>query len=222
MVKPHCALILEQLVLPLLLMSASTVEQYKECQIEYIRCQVDNSDNFNIKASALSLIRHICTIKETRRQKTSHYLTQYLAIINTWFGQCEQNKGDYRYKEAIMLILGTLSEPVLMDPSLYQGLEQVLQTFVFPELSSNNEFLVERALWVYEQYAKLPMGESHLMSVASAVFNRLYKQQLPVRVASSLTLNALLHHESIVSMVRPALNQVLMGYLKIMDDIEFD
>jgi len=43
-----------------------------------------------------------------------------------------------------------------------------------------------------------------------------------VRVSAALSLNNLLVHESVINFVRPALSQLLMSYLTIMDDIEFD
>ena len=49
--------------------------------IEYVRLQVDMSNEYNVKRTNQELIRTICNIRQTRRNKISEYLTGYLHFL---------------------------------------------------------------------------------------------------------------------------------------------
>lgn len=59
---------------------------WQENPIEYVRLQVDNSNSWNVKRTNQQLIKAICNIRETRKQKISSYLTNYLQMIAENFG----------------------------------------------------------------------------------------------------------------------------------------
>ena len=54
------------------------------------------------------------------------------------------------------------------------------------------------------------------------IYQNLHHSDLPVKVESALALDALLHHDLAVELLRPGLEYLLKTFLKIMDDIDFD
>ena len=57
--------------------------------IEYVRLQVDNSNSWNVKRTNQDMIKAICSIRSTRKNKISDYLTNYLHLL------VEQMQQDY-------------------------------------------------------------------------------------------------------------------------------
>lgn len=72
-----------------------------------MRLQVDNSNSWNVKRTNQQLIKAICNIRETRKQKISVYLSNYLQMIAENFGGDQSQ--DFRHKEALMHAFGLLS-----------------------------------------------------------------------------------------------------------------
>ena len=52
-----------------------------ENPIEFVRLQVDTSTAWNVKRTNEELIRTICNIRQSRRNKISSYLTGYLHFL---------------------------------------------------------------------------------------------------------------------------------------------
>ena len=77
----HIQTILYKLTLPLLVMQQREFSLWEENPIEYVRLQVDMSNAFNVKRTNQDLIKTICNIRQTRRNKISDYLTGYLHFL---------------------------------------------------------------------------------------------------------------------------------------------
>ena len=77
----HIPDILFKLTLPLMMMTQEEGELWGENQIEYVRMQVDLSNPWNVKRTNQDLIKALCNIKKTRKNKISDYLAQYLQMI---------------------------------------------------------------------------------------------------------------------------------------------
>lgn len=64
---------------------------------------------------------------------------------------------DFRVKETLMYVLGNLRD--FLSKSVGLGLkgEDLLMKYIFKDLSSENFYLKERAVWLYGKYAKLDL-----------------------------------------------------------------
>jgi hypothetical protein len=79
--NPHIQTILYELTLPLLLITELEFNLWNENSIEYVRLQVDNSNEWNVKRTNQEMIKAICNIRQTRKNKISDYLTNYLSLL---------------------------------------------------------------------------------------------------------------------------------------------
>lgn len=147
MMHQHVTGILYEVSLPLLLITEKEYKLYSEDSIEYVRQQVDNSNSFNVKTSIKSFIKYACTFKKSRKDKISEYLMGFLQIIAS---NLNQNVQDFRIKEALMHALGLLGEQIVEVKDIVNNVNPVLESFIFPELSSQNGFMRARAIWVYD------------------------------------------------------------------------
>ena len=64
-----------------MLITENEVQIWNENKIEYVRLQVDNTNQWNVKRTNQDLIKAICNIRQTRKVKISNYLTDYLNVI---------------------------------------------------------------------------------------------------------------------------------------------
>lgn len=97
------------------------------------------------------MIKAICNIKKTRKNKISDYLSAYLqVIVENLNGQQSE---DFRHKEALMHAFGLLNLHIAPDEGFSANAVGMLENFIFPELSSDNGFMRARAAWVYGQFS---------------------------------------------------------------------
>ena len=78
LIQEHINVIMYEISLPMMLISQSEFELWSENPIEYVRMQVDQSNPFNAKHIVKLLVKIICGIKSSRKQKVSEYLQNYL------------------------------------------------------------------------------------------------------------------------------------------------
>ena len=98
--QEHIQTILYELTLPLLLITEQEFQLWSENPVEYVRLQVDNSNAWNVKRVDEDLIKTICNIRQTRKNKISDYLTSYLQLLaeNLQMPPPE----DFRHREALL------------------------------------------------------------------------------------------------------------------------
>ena len=82
----------------------------------------------------------------------------------------------------------------------------MLKQYVFPELTSENNFMKARACWVYGEFAHYPLAdEDHLRHALNNLYQCLQCDELPVRVNAAVSLIRLLDHPVAVEFIRPGL-----------------
>lgn len=151
---PHIQTILYDLTLPLLLMTQYEGHAWQTDPIEYVRLQVDNSNAWNVKRTNEEMIKGICNIRQNRKNKISPHLQSYLSLL---VDQMQNQTGDDpRPKEALMHAFGLLSTHMAQTPEYQKHAEQMLITYVQPELASASPFIRARACWVYGEFGIFP------------------------------------------------------------------
>jgi len=125
---PHIQTILYDLTLPLLLMTQYEAYAWQNDPVEYVRLQVDNSNSWNVKRTNEEMIKSICNIRQTRKNKISPHLQNYLGLLVDQLQN--QNGEDPRPKEALMHAFGLLSSHMAQTAEYEKHAEQMLITYV--------------------------------------------------------------------------------------------
>lgn len=219
--QEHVQTILFELTLPLLLITQNEFQLWSENPVEYVRLQVDNSNAWNVKRMDEELIKTICNIRQTRRNKISDYLTNYLQLLVENLNAPPSE--DFRHREALLHAFGLLSQHMAYSSEYQANAEMMIQQYVFPELESDNAFMKARACWIYGQFAHFSFSnEDHLRHALNSLYQCLLSNDLPVRVNAAVALVKLLDHPAAVEFIRPGLSDVIRIYLKLIDDIDYD
>ena len=165
----HIQTILFELTLPMMLVSEKEYSLWNENPIEYVRMQVDFSNPWNVKRTNQDLIKAICNIKKTRKNKISDYLTGYLQMILENLNAGESN--DWRQKEALLHAFGLLNLHIAPSAEFSANAIGILENFVFQELKSENGFMRARAAWVYGQFANFDFNNNeHLRQALDGMY----------------------------------------------------
>ena len=126
LLNDHINDILFKLTMPLMVMTHEEGRLWQENQIEYVRMQIDLSNPWNVKRTNQDLIKTICNIKKTRKNKVSENLSNYLQMIAQNLQQQAQPSADFREKEAVMHAFGLLNLHIAADKGFCQTAVQLL------------------------------------------------------------------------------------------------
>jgi len=97
----------------------------------------------------------------------------------------------------------------------------MLQAHVLPEFLSAHPLLQARACWVYSEFSAYEFGDkTHIQQAVDAIYQRLFSEHLPVKFAAALALSQMIKIDAAVDFLKPALQNILEVYLKLMQDVD--
>jgi hypothetical protein len=85
LIKPHIEKILFNISLPLFLASEKEMETFNNDPTEYVRLQVDITNECNVKKQLSKFVQSLCSLKYGKKndKKSSIHLSNYLQVIGT-------------------------------------------------------------------------------------------------------------------------------------------
>ena len=101
-------------------------------------------------------------------------------------------------------------------------MEQMLQTYVLPELMSEQPFMRLRACNVYGIYGDFKYkDQNHVKMIVEGIFNNMEAQQpLPVKFYAACALEKILRNDIANELIKPGLDTMLKCYLSLMNDLD--
>jgi len=101
-------------------------------------------------------------------------------------------------------------------------MEQMLKTYVLPELASEQPFMRQRACQTYNVWGDYKFkDEAHIKQIVEGISANMQEDQpLPVRFQAACALEKILRHDVAMRFIAPGLDLVLKCYLGLMN--EFD
>ena len=159
-VIPHFESLLYEGIPLMLYLTHKEYQEATEDEQEYVRRSLTTKgDCESPKRAAQDLLRSICSFKtpETRKQGKSappDLLAPFLQFACTHLAtfQASQGTADFRIKDALLLGIEALAERIEKHKVFNTSVEDLLQTYVFPDLASSNLFLRLRALSCYNTF----------------------------------------------------------------------
>lgn len=131
---------------------------------------------------------------------------------------------DWRIKEAIMHLIGSLSELIVSQNDMRELMEPMMAHHITMELSSMEALLRWRSVWLYGEFQCLNfVDQNHIHAVVDAIYKNLYDNELPVKMIAATTIYKLLKNNEVAqSFLRPALKDIFGVYLKLLTDVDSD
>lgn len=206
---PIISSLIQSVLTSILCKTSQDEELWQENPIEYIRKETDISRTYYSPSTAcLDLLESLC----------SHgYQDQVLLHISTSLSSSPSSL----QKEALLHQIGHLSSYLSSNPQFSASVETLLQTHVFPELSTQVHFLRARAVWAYGKFASFPMSsQDHQEKVLQSTCALLLDSELPVKFEAALTIPKLLKWEIGKARVRGEISNLLQVYLNLISQID--
>ena len=196
--KPYVENILYDTIIPIMFVSEKDMDQFQHDPAEFIRNQFDFHETlFQPKNQVQDLLGYLCkycSVKPKKGKKGKYirhmpdYLQKFLEFtvknLNEYNDKIAKGEGaDWRIKEALMFSICVLREEIMGQKELSKQMEQMLITFVKPELLSEQPFLRMRACQTYGEYDDLKyVQEGHLAQVTESIYKNFGPENpLPVR-----------------------------------------
>lgn len=242
--KPHLNFILFDVIFPTLCLSNEDIELFQEDPTEYIRKIQDPSTDFISPTTAASiLLQNLCRYRQ--KDVMPLFLPFLQNILEEYTSAPPQSK-DYRKKDGALVAISSLFK-IMLDSKQYKHLLiPLLANHIFPEFTSNIDFLRARAFSTIEYFsginwddeshrtgkiaakkskkAKKPTGEisasEALKLVLHGLVNGLRDPSLPVQTAAACSLRVLIAEEGASELLKPLLPQIIGEYFRIMEEVE--
>ena len=163
-IKPYVEDILQNIVVPIMFISEQDVESFTNEPIEYIRSQYDFTETMlQPRNQVQDLLQYLCKYSSEKPKKSKKgkrvdpkpdYLFGYIQWAVKNLREYDEmvaagQNPDWRIKEALMYTIGTLRDEIMNQKTMKNEMEQMLVTFVLPELKNAQPFLRQRACQTY-------------------------------------------------------------------------
>ena len=232
--KPFVETILYDTVIPILYVTERDITKFQNDPVEYIRNQYDFTETlFQPKNQIQDLLNYLCKYSSTKKKKGQKkaprpdYLHKFLEYTVSNLDQYNQKissgeGADWRIKEALMYAIACLRDEIGGQKELKSQMEQMLITYVLPELGSEQPFMRQRACYVYNIWGDLKFkDEKHLQQIVDGLFTNFKDDQpLPVRFHASVAIEKILRHDAAMTYIKPGLDQMLKCYLGLMNELD--
>jgi HEAT repeat protein len=78
-----------------------------------------------------------------------------------------------------------------------------------------------RATWLYGEFGSFKFRDlNHVNQAVDLIYRNLQDPELPVRLTAATSIHKLLHNNSALNFLKPALKDILEIYLKLMNEID--
>ena len=120
------------------------------------------------------------------------------------------------------MIVGHLRVKIEEQAVLIEGIETLLHTHAYPELTSENGARRARACWVYGEFSAVLKNKEGMVDIAVKIYDCLQTEDLPIRVVAATSLYKLLRVKEVRDRLESGLSNIVESYLAVMKEIDQD
>ncbi|CAG9461067.1 unnamed protein product [Pedinophyceae sp. YPF-701] len=227
--KPHIEALVLQVAFPLLAFNDSDAVLWEEDPQEYIRKGNDVIEEFySDRNAAASFLQDVA---EKRGKAAMPALMRQIVEIfkahesATAVGNVPVQVA--RAMDGALLAVGSLSSYLRKKKQYKDSLEPMLQQYVLPCFQSQYGHLRAKACWVAGSFADLKFPEGvgvgrTFGAMMSATVNAMSDPEMPVRVEACMSARCFLEEVEDVSVLKPAVPQLLQSILQLMSQVEHE
>lgn len=216
LIKPDMLAIVQDVIFPLLSFTEADLDLWENDPYEYIRAKFDVFEDYATPVpSAQSLFHAVAKKRKGILPKTMQFV---MSIVTSPIADASQ-------KDGALHMIGTLAD-VLLKKKLYRdNMEQMLVTYIFPEMASPHGHMRARACWVLHCFAdihfKNPQVLGQIMLLTTNAL--LTDTELPVKVEAAIVLQLYLtSQDAAAQYLEPQIKPLTLELLTIIRETEND
>jgi hypothetical protein len=219
--RQHITNIVTHFIFPVICLSPTDVEKFKEEPEEYLHRKV----NYFEEATApdVAATTFLVNLTRTRRKVTFEILKFVNAVVNE-YEQAPEPEKNHVAKEGALRMIGTLAPVILGKKSpIADSVEYFLVRFVFPDFKSPHGYLRARACDTIEKFEQLNFqNEANLLTIYQYILDCMADSELPVKVTAALALQPLIRHDVIRQSMQQSIPTIMQQLLKLANEVDID
>eukprot|EP01119_Soliformovum_irregulare_P021911 TRINITY_DN7380_c0_g1_i1.p1 TRINITY_DN7380_c0_g1~~TRINITY_DN7380_c0_g1_i1.p1 ORF type:complete len:1015 (-),score=291.06 TRINITY_DN7380_c0_g1_i1:18-3062(-) len=221
LIAPHADAFFREIVFPEMCFSERDYNLWQEDPMEYLRKDMDPSEDFYHPKTAATNI----TLSLGKKRAKHHLLPimNFVVSIIQQYGANPQDSHLIRQKEGVMLVIGALHTQISKNPPFAAQVEPMVMTHIVPEFQNPVPFVRSRAVWAFSQFWSFEWKnpENFLLGLRGTI-QAMMDRDLPVRVTAALSLRFLIQSPLSTDEVRKVLPQLLDEFFKVMNSFDSD
>lgn len=217
-IKPHCTLLLSDVIYPLMCHTDADETLWKEDPIEYVKLKyADILEEDSVVSCGEQLLNAMC-------KKRKGVLPKCLGIVNQVLNEPNSSP---KQKDGAFHMIGAIADILLKKEQFKTHFEDVLMRFVFPAFNTSFPFLRARSAWLLSKLSTLRFSNDDILqgtigALIGALLNK--EEEMPVKVEAAFAIEAFLHdqhksHVFIQAEIRP-LTVELLQLLRLTENDE--
>jgi hypothetical protein len=215
-VQKHAMDLVSHFMFPRICFTEEDQEMWEADGEEYVRTKLDPFEEiYSAQSASINFILDLIKC----RKKTM--FVPILQFVNQTMSTVTSDIASQRRKDGALFIMGSIAS-VLMASDFKNQIEPVVASFVIPELASPQGFLRMRACWTLEQYDEMEYSQAVCMGALQGVLTCLTDKELPVKVAATGALGALLDNDTTQKALPPYLGKIMESILALANEIQLD
>jgi hypothetical protein len=219
--RPHITNIVTHFIFPVLCLSPTDVEKFKEEPEEYLHRKV----NYFEEATApdVAATTFLVNLTRSRRKETFGILNFIRAVVEEYESAPEADKNPIA-KEGALRMIGTLAPVILGKKSpIAESVEYFIVRYVFPDFRSPHGYLRARACDTIEKFEQLNFEtEANLRDIYQYILDCMADSELPVKVTAALALQPLIRHDVIRELMQESIPTIMQQLLKLANEVDID
>ncbi|CAG0888797.1 unnamed protein product [Cyprideis torosa] len=210
LLKPHMMLVIREVLFPLMSHSEEDQLLWETDPQEYVNIKFDFFEELHSPATSAG------RLLQSTVGKRKNMLDQTMTFL---VGILTQPQPNPRQKDGALHMVGTLSKVLLKKSPYKDNLENLIASYLFPELSSPTPFLRARALWTLQAFSEVEYKNSDILTQALNVAMELLigDPDLPVKVEAAVAIKKLIqsHGRRVVDLIRPKIRPITFEMLNL-------
>lgn len=185
LLKAHINVIIQEVVFPLLCYTKDDEELWENDPTEYIKLKFDIFEDYVSPVTAAQNLLH--TVCKKRRDMLNRTLSFVVNVMSS-------PQSDARMRDGALHMVGTVADILLKKDMYRDQMENMLVSYVFPNLESPSGYLRARACWVLHYFADTKFNnEANLLKALELIQKCILNEtDLPVKVEAAICLQSLI------------------------------
>lgn len=147
---------------------------------------------------------------------------QFIVEVLMRYNTLPVEQKNYSEKDGALAVIGTLASKLKRDPSFSGDLQNLLVTHMLPDFQCPAPFVRARVCWCFSLFFDLEMAEPVLLQGVQGVVQCLQDPELPVRVASAISLRFIMQNPVAVKALSTSVEHILNQFFDLMQKVDND
>lgn len=220
-IEPHVKTLLFDYMLPLFQLHPKEFQEFETDSHEYLQKELEKTQSVVFKRAAADLLIDLLKYrKDNDKTKDGDFIQEFLGMLNDCLDSIKNSTDQLvvLQREAVFYVLQKISDLVDSNQNFLNGINHMMENYVFPELSSPQDYMRARALLIYNAYSLQSFSDEHVHEAGRKVLeNMTDNNPFPVQAIASTALGNFVGYNATIELFKEPLEHLLKTILDVID-----